>query len=40
MFEVSEHSYLSGGVSWQPNAGTYYIHRVDGVRYEVKARRL
>ncbi|KIY47005.1 DOT1-domain-containing protein, partial [Fistulina hepatica ATCC 64428] len=33
IFDVTEHRYGSGSVSWGPSGGTYYIHRVDREGY-------
>ncbi|KAJ7151691.1 histone-lysine N-methyltransferase [Mycena filopes] len=33
IFDVSEHTYHSGSVSWGNGGGTYYIHRVDRAGY-------
>ena len=33
IFEVTEHRYRSGSVSWGSGTGTYYIHRVSREEY-------
>lgn len=33
IFDVTEHPYHSGGVSWGNNGGSYYLHRVDRTGY-------
>lgn len=33
IFDVTEHAYHSGHVSWGSSGGTYYIHRVDRTGY-------
>ncbi|KAJ7188230.1 S-adenosyl-L-methionine-dependent methyltransferase [Mycena filopes] len=35
IFDVSEHTYQPGSISWGNNGGTYYIHRVDRAGYAV-----
>jgi len=39
IFDVSEHGYHSGAVSWGSGSGSYYVHRVDREGYaEIRAR--